>query len=354
MVPLLLFFCLALVLSLTLTPLVIRLLRNSRVMDIPNRRSSHDQPVPRGGGFGILLPAVILVAAAHSAGRLAAGELMAALALGVAGMTLIGFLDDLYSLSALLRLVLEGLLMAGCLVVAPLSLAVIDLPFLPPLATGAAGIGLAWLFLVGFPNLFNFMDGINGLAGMQTLIAGAALAVLGHQIGNETVAWGAAAIAGGSLGFLRYNFPAARVFMGDSGSLPIGFFLAAAVLAIAAPGSQVPLVVPVLMLWVFLFDAGLTLLIRTCRRQRLHHAHRDHLYQRLIRLDYSHARVTTIYSVLMLGATVTAFCYLRSGDAVRLALLLVLAAVSAGLALSVLVAHRRRARQRIAESPRHG
>lgn len=342
MIHLPLVFGLALVLSLVMTPLVIRVLLRSKIMDIPNLRSSHSVPVPRGGGFGILIPFVLIIGVMLLVGALRFDAIMLAIMVGLAGMTLIGFLDDIFSLSALIRLALEGLLMGVCLALAPLQLREIAFPLSPPIATGIAGWVLAWLFLVGFPNLFNFMDGINGLAGSQTLIACVTLTILGHLSGQTNLAVFTAVIAGGSLGFLRYNVPQARVFMGDSGSLPIGFLLAATALALSGRGAGIPIIVPVLVLWAFLFDAGLTLVIRACRKRRLHHAHRHHLYQRLVAMGYSHARVTVMYSLMMISLAAVALVYQHAGESLRLLLLIVVIATSFGLAALVLYAYRRR------------
>lgn len=339
----LLVFGLALALSLAATPAVIRVLLNSRIMDVPNRRSSHAVPVPRGGGFGILLPFALITGGLLLAGGLRSDAYLPALLLGMAGLTLIGFLDDILSLSALLRLALEGALMAVCLALSPLALTQIDLPMLAPLpVAGPVGWLLAWLFLVGFPNLFNFMDGIDGLAGTQTVIAGLALALLAHLEGRADLALLCAAVAGGGVGFLRHNLPRARVFMGDSGSLPIGFFLAAVVLVLAGPGGSLPLPAPVLVLWVFLFDAGLTLTIRACRGRRLHHAHRQHLYQRLVASGLAHVRVTALYGLAMIGAAAAALVYRQATDPWRLVLAAAVLTVSAALAAVILRLYRLR------------
>lgn len=334
------YFGLAVAVSFLLMPVVIRVLLTSRVMDVPNRRSSHAVPVPRGGGFGILLTFAIIVGAALALGLLRFDPFALALFVGLGGLTVIGFIDDVLSLSAWIRLLFEGLLMAGVLALAPLGLGEIGLPCGPTLAVGAGGWLLAWLFLVGFPNLFNFMDGINGLAGFQTLVACSAFAVLAQMTGAQSVGVFAAVIAGGTIGFLRSNFPRARVFLGDSGSLPIGFFLAIVALRLAQPETGTPLVVPLLILWVFLFDAGLTLLIRTLRGRRLHHAHKDHLYQKLVGTGRSHAWVTCVYTAAMCGAAAAAFLYRSGSDLLRCLLLAALVACSSGLAALVLRSHR--------------
>jgi len=285
-------------------PLAVRMLARHQVIDTPNERSSHSRPVPRGGGIGLLLPfafgtAVLL------AGPLRGDAFAGALLVGVLGMAVIGFIDDLRTLPALPRLVAEGLLAALCLAWADAGLQALALPGLGSLELGAAGPVVTWLFVVGFTNMFNFMDGINGLAGFQTLLGAGGLALLGAQGGDAALALPLALLAGGAVGFLRSNFPRAAVFMGDVGSLPIGFALAMGVLRAHGHGG-LPVWIPALMIWPFLLDATYTLVNRTLRGRNPFRAHRTHVYQRLTVLGWSHTRVTTVYAAAMLVCVVAA------------------------------------------------
>jgi UDP-N-acetylmuramyl pentapeptide phosphotransferase/UDP-N-acetylglucosamine-1-phosphate transferase len=338
-----LIFGLALILSLAIMPLVIRFLQASRIIDVPNRRSSHAVPVPRGGGLGIVISLILVCGGLGLLGRLESTPFFVAILVGTVGMTAVGFLDDLVSLSAPLRLLLEGGLMAACLTIAPLRIEVVALPVLASLELPpAAGWVLAWCFLVGFPNLFNFMDGINGLAAFQALIASLSFAVLAMISHQGPLVLIMAVTAGGSLGFLRYNFPNARVFMGDSGSLSVGFVLAATALALSSGPTGVPLPASVLMLWVFLFDTGLTLVIRVLRGRRVGQAHRQHLYQRLIASGWSHTRVTLLYALAMTAVSLGALLYLPASDPAKLLILIAVLALSGMLAVAVLWYYRLR------------
>ena len=307
------------------TPPLISRLRSGAYLDVPNERSSHVFPVPRGGGIAIVF-ALLLVGTTQA--LLGWGDLhyLIALNVGVAALALLGWLDDLYSLRPLTRLLVQGVMAAFCLWLAGLPIESLDLPLLPSLPLKAIGWAAAWIWVVGFTNMFNFMDGIDGLAGTLAAIAGLYFVVVSRLSAVPEI-WPAAAIlAGASLGFLRYNLPPAKVFLGDVGSLPIGFFLAFATLRLGhGPAVSLPLLAPVLALWPLLFDATLTLLQRAVRRQPLHLAHRDHLYQRLIRSGYRHGQVTARYALAATFMTLAALLYPAATDGPQAAILVVVA-----------------------------
>ncbi len=306
-------------------PFLIARLRHGACLDIPNERSSHTLPVPRGGGIAIVF-ALLTVGMAQA--LLGWGNLRYLIAseVGVTFLALLGWLDDLYSLRPLTRLIVQGIVAAFCLWLADLHLESLDLPLLPPLPWTAFGWVAAWLWIVGFTNMFNFMDGIDGLAGTLAAAAGLFFVCVARAFAVPEIWPAAAVLAGASLGFLRYNLPPAKVFLGDVGSLPIGFFLAFATLRLGHdPAVSLPLLAPVLALWPLLFDATLTLLQRAVRRQPLHHAHRDHLYQRLIRSGYSHGQVTARYALAATFMALVALLYTAATDGQRTAILVAVA-----------------------------
>ena len=153
-------------------------------------------------------------------------------------------------------------------------------------------LAIAWSI-----NFFNFMDGIDGIAGSQAVFVATGVAVLGFTAGQGSVQSIGVLIAGASLGFLVWNWAPARIFMGDAGSGFLGFALAAASVLCLTAGRSATWVVLILPA-VFLADATVTLIRRASRRERLHHAHRSHAYQHLSRQWGSHARVTTLYIAL--------------------------------------------------------
>jgi UDP-N-acetylmuramyl pentapeptide phosphotransferase/UDP-N-acetylglucosamine-1-phosphate transferase len=183
---------------------------------------------------------------------------------------------------------------------------------------------LGFLWIVGYTNAFNFMDGINGLAAGQAVVTGFGMALLGGMAPNgyhsTPVLW-SVAIASAALGFLPHNFPQARMFMGDVGSAPLGFWLAVLVLWLAMNAGAWLLVPLVLLHANFVLDTGITLLRRMMRGERWYAAHREHFYQRLVRSGKSHTFVTSLEMALqgvVLGLMVL---YLHASAPVRVGLI---------------------------------
>jgi UDP-N-acetylmuramyl pentapeptide phosphotransferase/UDP-N-acetylglucosamine-1-phosphate transferase len=271
---------------------VLAALRRWSVWDVPNERSSHSQPTPRGGGLGIIAAFVVLAVALAVVRRDAfcgaAGGLVLALAV-------LSFLDDRFNLSWRVRL-------GGHLVAAFVG-ALLVRPELGPM--GWVMVPVLVLLLAGHANAFNFMDGINGIAAGQTVVAGAALAILTAGGAGEpsTMSLLALGLAGAAAGFLPHNFPRARMFMGDVGSVPLGF----ALMFLSAWWAQDQ----GLLAWVpllaihsgFIFDTGVTLVRRWARGDRLHEAHREHFYQRLVRAGWSHPAATGSFLLVSAGVS---------------------------------------------------
>ena len=255
------------------------------LLDHPGERRSHAVATPRGGGVAIV--AALLVAAVALALRDPSQRpLLLAFAIGLVLVAAVGLVDDHRPLAAPTRLFVHAVAAA---VFAGTLLAV----------TGDIGLAaLAFVAAVSLTNIWNFMDGINGIAASQAMVAGLALWL------GQGGAWGslALALASACLGFLPYNFPRARIFMGDAGSGAIGFSVAVlgATLATRAGAQAAWLLLP---LAPFLVDAGLTLSRRMLRGERWWTAHAQHAYQVWARRA-GHARVTLCYgaySVLGIG-----------------------------------------------------
>ena len=272
--------------ALVVTRALVPLLQSRGVLDVPTDRSSHDAPVPRGGGIGLLagIAAGALVAGAADA-AVPGPQLWLALAI-VAG---IGWLDDRVTggLPPSLRLLVQTAA-ATLAVVGTGGLDTFPLPDPANFATGVLAYPLAMLWIVAVTNFYNFLDGIDGYAGAQGLLAGVGLLLVA---GLEPAAGLGAVIAGACAGFLVSNWHPARIFMGDVGSASLGFLLAAMpfhALALA-PSDLVPLVA--LTLWFFLADGVYTLVRRAARRERVWEAHRSHVYQRLHQSGLRHDEV---------------------------------------------------------------
>ena len=276
------------------TEVIRRVALSRQLMDQPNSRSSHTEPTPRGGGLafvGVFLLLLVVVAQQEGGGRLA-------IALGVGGLLIaaVGLVDDMRSLSARLRAAVH----AAAALSAVLLLGL-------PRVSGAAGVAVGALIVLGLVwliNLYNFMDGIDGLAGGQAVVASLGLVALASAApAVDTAAW---VLAGAVAGFLVLNAPPARIFMGDVGSGFLGFVLGVLALAAHAAGAASAAILT-LLLAPFLVDATATLAVRVLRRQRWYEAHRDHVYQRLTRAGMTHRSVTAWYLLLaglLVGAAV--------------------------------------------------
>lgn len=278
-----------------LTALARRYALARAILDRPNDRSLHSEPTPRGGGGGIVVPVLTATALAAGLGLL---EYRTALGLGLGGalVAAVGWLDDRRGLGPAPRLLVQ-VVAAGGLIIAIGRIGTVDLGVAQP-SLGHWGSALALVMVVWCTNLYNFMDGIDGLAGsvaVSTGGIGGALLLAGGAPGLALVAWAA---AGASLGFLWWNWPPARIFMGDVGSGLLGFLFAGLALAGERAGA-VPALTWILMLGPFVADATLTLFRRVGRGERWYGAHRSHAYQRLVRHGWTHRAVTL--TILRLG-----------------------------------------------------
>jgi Fuc2NAc and GlcNAc transferase len=258
------------------------------LLDIPNERSSHKNPTPRGGGLAIVLVATVAFCCLAVTQRLDVGS-FAALMGGVA-VAAIGLLDDRRPLS-------PGVRLAAHFSVALWALA--WLGGLPALrlgnhlvSLGAAGGIVGALVIVWVLNLFNFMDGIDGIAASEAIfIACAGAALTAAAPAAEGVGAAAWIFGGACLGFLAWNWPPARIFLGDAGSGYLGYVVSALALALSR-GNPAALWVWLILGGVFFVDATVTLLRRLLRGESAHQAHRTHAYQWLARRWQSHLKVT--------------------------------------------------------------
>jgi Fuc2NAc and GlcNAc transferase len=258
------------------------------LLDIPNARSSHVAPTPRGGGVAIVV--VVGFALVHtSVVDTRFTEALLSITLGAALVAGIGFIDDRRGVSARIRFAVHSaavmLLLGGTSSLGPLH--VPGVAGNPVAESIIVFVALVWLL-----NLFNFMDGIDGIAGVEAAAVSLGLAACLYLGGGADLLLRLClVVAAATLGFLAWNWPPARIFMGDVGSGFLGFMLGAlAVLAVRS--SAVTPWVPAILLAVFVVDATTTLLRRMWRRQRWYEAHRTHAYQILSRRFRGHLPVT--------------------------------------------------------------
>jgi Fuc2NAc and GlcNAc transferase len=260
------------------------------MVDVPNQRSSHLVPVPRGGGIAMVtaFSAGMIVIVAIVSVPVPLG-LFTALVPGALAVAWVGWIDDRRGVSAPVR----ALVHAGAAIWAVAWLG--GLPMLRigslELPLGIAGAALAVLGIVWFLNLFNFMDGIDGIASSQAVAISLVAGAMAWARSDVSVAAAYMLLAGASIGFMLWNWPPARIFMGDVGSGFLGYVLAVLAIAGELRGS-VPLAVWIVLVSVFAFDATVTLIRRLIRRERVYEAHRKHAYQRAVMSGLSHRTVT--------------------------------------------------------------
>lgn len=276
------------------------------VVDLPNHRSSHTVPTPRGGGLAVVGVVAVGIAVALALGvRGALPGLLASAAVVAA----VSAADDVRPLRPRARFAAQ-ILAAALALVAFGPWVAVAVPFVGTVPVGlVVGGALTAIWLVGLTNAFNFMDGIDGIAGAQAVVAGVAWACVGAAAGLPSVALVGALVAAAAVGFLVHNWSPARIFMGDVGSATLGFVfaalgLAAASLADERLGSRVPLGA-LLFVWPFVFDAVLTFGRRLRAGEDVFAAHRSHLYQRMVISGWTHRRVALLYAglaVLSAGA----------------------------------------------------
>jgi UDP-N-acetylmuramyl pentapeptide phosphotransferase/UDP-N-acetylglucosamine-1-phosphate transferase len=320
-----------------LVAVVRQLARRWHLYDHPNARSSHVVPTPRLGGVGL---ATVLLGGLFLAPQLSGlGDLGGAWRyLGLVGLLVatVSLADDLKSLPVVVRF---GVHLAAASIVltrvGPLRSLHLG-PFEISLV-GWLGAALLVIWVAGFVNAFNFMDGIDGLAAGQALIAGVGWILLGTVGESPALAYAGWLLVGVSVGFLAHNWPPASIFMGDAGSALLGLTLSAAPLLLGGPAFLLP---SVLLVWPFVFDTAFTLVRRARRGEPFWRAHRSHLYQRLSPTRASHRSVALLYlGLAMLGVVASVTLLLAEPVwAVAAAVLLVLAAT----ALWRLVEHRER------------
>ncbi len=295
-----------------------RTLRTKGVLDRPNERSSHTRPTVRGGGIGIV---VVLVAGGGLLALQAQRLEILGLAALAAGLAVVSFVDDTRSLSPRTRFLSHLAAAVLLLVLAPLPA---DGLLVWRGSDWALPKVVAWpivlVWLVGYTNAFNFMDGINGIAATQAILTSlGTVAILAHAgtTGAEPIAAYALVVAGAAAGFLPHNFPAARMFMGDVGSVPVGFSVAAlTVWAALSEGSW--LLVPLALLHAnFVLDTGITLVRRVAAGDRWYAAHREHFYQRLVRAGRSHPFVTGLEGVLQVAVVGLMLAYCSATPSAR-------------------------------------
>jgi UDP-N-acetylmuramyl pentapeptide phosphotransferase/UDP-N-acetylglucosamine-1-phosphate transferase len=300
----------AFLVSLLVTAALSRYRGRFALLDHPNARSLHARARPRSGGIGILagLTCGIVMSGLWS-GWPRAGEVALLL------VAAISFADDIKHRPAWLRLTVH--LLAAVIFAWVSGYALTDLKVLPGLTLAAPGwllMGFSVLLIAWFINLYNFMDGMDGLAGGMAVIGFGTFALLGLYMHENVFGFSALLVALSAAGFLVFNFPPARIFMGDVGSGSLGFL--AALFILWGDRAGIPLWLGLMVFSPFLVDATWTVARRALHGKKPWEAHREHFYQRLVGAGWSHRRTTLWAYFLMLKCclfAVLAICFTAPG-----------------------------------------
>lgn len=296
----------------------------------PNDRTLHSMPTPQTGGLAVIgsvVISLILAASVLAIIQPSKAVLPKGVASGsvwiVASMLLIfvvSFIDDCVGLPASLRLGVQAV--SACIIIGGVGLTVsfIPIPGGPNILLGIAAIPVSVLVLLWMANLYNFMDGMDGFAGGMTFVGFGFLAYFGWQAHFPVMLIIATFVAMGALGFLTHNFPPARIFMGDAGSITVGF-LAGTLMILGVRDGIFEIWVPIMIFSPFIVDATVTLTRRALRRKKIWEAHREHYYQRLVLSGWSHRRTVLVEYGLMILCGGLAVLYHHSTDGWKLVIL---------------------------------
>lgn len=280
---------------------VTALAEKSGMLAEPGERQSHHVSTPTGGGLGLVFSIVLTVSGLHFVYHVPVFWWQNMLS-GILLLTIAGWRDDKHTVPWKIRLLIQLVVSIWLLGFGPLQFSLSDVGL----------FSIAVLAVVWMMNLYNFMDGSNGMAGFQGVFSGLVFAVLFQIAGQPAMALISLAVAAACAGFLPLNFPGARVFMGDAASVPLGFIFASLAVYGIQTGS-LGLQLSMLIMSVFIVDATMTLLARVIRREQWYTAHAYHVYQRLIAQGWSHQRVLMVYQsinvILVLPAIVLVKIY---------------------------------------------
>lgn len=316
----------AFVVSLAVTGMLVRRPGWLTVLDHPNERSLHRVPVPRTGGVGIL--AGMIVGAIVYDTHWQPHYLWAFLAISM--IAVVSFLDDRFFIPPIFRLIVQ-VCAAGILLMYTDWVNGLIFPGGYWKWEESIGVVFSLLFLIWLTNLFNFMDGMDGLAGGMALFGFGAFAVLGFMAAAPLFTALSLTVAASATGFLLFNFPPARIFMGDTGSSTLGF-IAGALALWADLAGLFPLWIGVLVFSPFVVDATVTLSRRLHQGEKIWIPHRSHYYQRLVQLGWGHRKTAVFEYVLMGLCTVSALYALRASPFLQWCIIGIWVVAYAGIA----------------------
>ena len=297
------------------------MIQRVRILDVPNERSSHRYPVPKSGGVGIVVAFIAASVTIYFVADVARipdrqfwGFLICAISLAI-----VSLVDDITQKSFLAKIVTQ-LICVMAMLASGITLSKLSIPFAGEVALGISGYVITFFWIMGLTNAFNFMDGLDGLAGGVAVIAGGFMCAIAWRQNSYFVYIISYALVASEAGFLVFNFSPARIFMGDTGSAFIGFvFATLAVIGANFDYGHLSFFIIPLLLFHFIFDTLFTFVRRLLIGEKVHLAHRTHLYQLLNRLGYSHRYIATYHYLITIAQGVGAFVLVELAPEKRLA-----------------------------------
>lgn len=276
------------------------ILKHAKVLDKPNSRSSHQNPTPTTGGLAIFITFFLGMAVYYLAGNESMIKTRFFFGFALSSLLIAGvsYSDDLKFKPLIVRLAIQIVAtltaMAFGLIINKIHATFFALPLMT-----FAGYGLTLLWVIGLTNAYNFMDGLNGMAGGNAVVAGLCLSVISFTLGSHFTYIVSYTLAAAAAGFTVFNVPKGKLFMGDVGSTFIGFaFATLAIIAALYDNSHTSLLVVPMLLFHFIFDTVFSFTRRLIKGENVFEAHRTHLYQLLNQLGWSHNKVSTLYCCL--------------------------------------------------------
>ena len=276
------------------------MLKHGQILDHPNQRSSHSKAVPKSGGISIVVTFLIgmLVIVLFIDSELMEKSYIWGFVFSAILIAIISFVDDVREKSAQFKLVTH-IVAVGVVLYCGIVIDTLTLPWVGLVDLEWAGYLISAIWILGLTNAYNFMDGIDGLVGSTALIAALFFMAISYYEGSSFVYITGYTIIAGSVGFLIYNAPPAKIFMGDVGSAFLGFvFASLAIIAARYDYSRTSFLVMPLLLFHFIYDTLFTFFRRLLRGENALQAHRTHLYQLLVRCGYSHLEVTLLLACM--------------------------------------------------------
>lgn len=295
MVKIVLLALITLIVSLLITPLIIKLALKMNATDKPNERKVHKTPTPTMGGLAIFISFCIGVAILQPS-----NSYHVAIIAGALAIIILGIFDDLYALSAKVKFLVQLLIAFMVVFGGGLQLHFINLPFGGKLEFGFLGSVITILWIVGITNAINLIDGLDGLAAGVSSIALLTIAFMAMVMGNVYVFTMAVILLFSTLGFLKYNFHPARIFMGDTGALFLGYMIAVLSLLGFKNVTMISFVIPMLILGVPISDTLISMVRRYINKQPMTKPDSAHLHHRLISFGFTHKQ-TVLFIYLLSG-----------------------------------------------------